>query len=306
MKSRNHQRGIIVDRQEGCWRGQFQAMASPCEVLYETDDPDEAQLLTQLVATEAWRIEDKLSRYQRGNIVNRINEAQGAPIEVDAETAQLIDFSTTLYDLSDGRFDITSGVLRQVWTFDGSSNIPSQESIKRVLQHVGWNHVNWKAPVLQMRAGMEIDFGGIGKEYAVDRAANMLRDATESGCLVNFGGDLVAVRKPHLRDEWKVGVEAVGPSKSAGNRILNLAVGGLATSGDARRFLIRDKIRYGHILDPLTGWPIPDAPRSITVAADTCTQAGMLSTLAMLKGAQAEEFLNAQAVRYWCDRGKDI
>jgi thiamine biosynthesis lipoprotein len=280
-------------------------MASPCELLCETDDPDEVRRLTTIVATEAWRVEDKLSRYLPGNIVSRINEAAGDAIEVDSETAQLIDFAETLHELSAGRFDITSGVLRRVWTFDGGSNVPSRSSVKQVMQYVGWNRVSWDTGVLKMQPGMEIDFGGIGKEYAVDRAADLLREATAASCLVNFGGDLVAIRKPKLRNAWKVGVEAIDPVNSGTAKRLDLQVGGLATSGDARRFLVRDGIRYSHILDPLTGWPVPDAPRAVTVAADTCTQAGMLSTLAMLEGARAEAFLEAQTLRYWCNRGND-
>jgi thiamine biosynthesis lipoprotein len=154
-----------------------------------------------------------------------------------------------------------------------------------------------------MPPGMEIDLGGIGKEFAVDRAASLLRDKTNASCLVDFGGDLVATKKPACREAWKVGIESVTETDSTADAILNLQVGGLATSGDARRFLLKDGVRYSHILDPKTGWPIPDAARSITVAADTCTQAGMLSTLAMLKGAQAEVFLDAQEQRYWCNRG---
>jgi len=305
MKNRRPERSISVDPGEGCWRGHFHAMASPCELLCETDDPDEVRRLATIVATEAWRIEDKLSRYLPGNIVSRINEAAGDAIEVDSETSQLIDFAETLHELSAGRFDITSGVLRRVWTFDGGSNVPSRSSVKQVMQYVGWNRVSWDTGVLKMQPGMEIDFGGIGKEYAVDRAADLLREATAVRCLVNFGGDLVAIRKPELRNAWKVGVEAIDPVNSGTAKLLNLQVGGLATSGDARRFLVRDGIRYSHILDPLTGWPVPDAPRSVTVAADTCTQAGMLSTLAMLEGARAEAFLEAQTLRYWCDRGID-
>lgn len=305
MKHGRPERNISVDKGEGCWRGHFLAMASPCEVLCESDAADEVRRLTTLVATEAWRIEDKLSRYLPGNIVSRINEAGGQGVEVDSETAQLIDFSITLHELSAGRFDITSGVLRRVWTFDGGRKVPSRSSVTEVLQRVGWNRVRWDAPILQMQPGMEIDFGGIGKEYAVDRAATLLREATAASCLVNFGGDLVGVRKPRLRDAWKVGVEAINPRNTSADKLLNLQIGGLATSGDARRFLLRDGIRYSHILDPLTGWPVPDAPRAVTVAADTCTQAGMLSTLAMLEGAHAEAFLDAQAVRYWCNRGDD-
>lgn len=154
-----------------------------------------------------------------------------------------------------------------------------------------------------MPAGMEIDLGGIGKEYAVDKAAELLRQASDVSCLVNLGGDLVVTRQPRLRDCWTVGIESTGAEGSLPASLLKLKVGALATSGDARRYLKKGKRRYGHILDPRTGWPVPNAPRSVTVAADTCTQAGMLSTLAMLEGDGAEAFLAAQGVQYWCDRG---
>jgi thiamine biosynthesis lipoprotein len=85
-------------------------------------------------------------------------------------------------------------------------------------------------------------------------------------------------------------------------RIVELHRGALATSGDARRYLERDGVRYSHILDPRTGWPVAGAPRSITVAAPTCTEAGMLATFAMLRGPDAESFLDAEGVRYWCIR----
>lgn len=303
MTAGRPERNITVEQGEGCLRGQFHAMASPCEVLCEIDDHSEARRLTRIAAAEAWRIEDKFSRYLPGNIIDRINHAGGEAVDVDPETSQLIDFAVKLYDLSDGRFDITSGVLRQVWRFDGSSNIPTAAAVKKVLRRVGWKRVNWHSPRLQMLPGMEIDLGGIGKEYAVDRAATLLRDESDASMLVNFGGDLVAVRKPRRRTAWKVGVESADAAMHDAGRLLSLQIGALATSGDARRFLIHESVRYSHILDPLTGWPVPDAPRSVTVAADTCIQAGMLSTLAMLKGAQADAFLDAQSVRYWCDRG---
>ena len=85
-------------------------------------------------------------------------------------------------------------------------------------------------------------------------------------------------------------------------RDLQLRAGALATSGDARRFLLKDGVRYGHILDPRTGWPVRGAPRSVSVAAPSCTEAGVLSTLAMLQGAGAEAWLAAQAVPHWIVR----
>lgn len=292
---------VEVSFANGCWDGRFDAMASPCTVLSEAANADEARELTDVAAREAWRIEAKYSRYRPGNIVEQVNCASGAAVEVDEETAQLIDFAELLHELSEGRFDITSGVLREIWSFDGSDAVPEKHAVARLLRRVGWHRVSWEKPVLQMPAGMEIDLGGIGKEYAVDRAVSLLRERGAPSCLVNFGGDLAVTSKPQQRDHWSVGIEEPGGS-GAHSRLLRLSVGALATSGDARRFLEKDGRRYSHILDPTTGWPVRGAPESVTVAADTCTQAGMLSTLAMLRGEQAESFLDAQSVRYWCGR----
>ena len=277
-------------------------MACPCEVLIEASNAVEARQLTQLAADEAWRIEDKFSRYLAGNVVDRINSAAGAAVELDSEAAHLIEFADTLHRLSQGRFDISSGALRRAWTFDGSDRIPAKADIAAALAAVGWHRAAWSPPVLRLPAGMEIDLGGIGKEYAVDRTVTLLRERTTASCLVNFGGDLAVTSRPVSRRAWTVGIEPVAAAEKAPSARLSLEIGALATSGDARRFLIRDGVRYGHILDPTTGWPVPHTPRSVTVAADTCTQAGMLSTLAMLEGEGAEAFLAAQGVRYWCRR----
>ena len=295
-------RDIGVTPGENCWVGSFSAMASPCDVLVETGDADETRRLTGLVADEAWRIEAKFSRYVPDNAVARINSAGGKPVEVDEETASLLDFSATLHELSDGGFDITSGVLREVWGFDGSDNIPSKDAVSQVLQRVGWHKADWQRPILCLKPGMQIDFGGIGKEYAVDRVTQRIREASSCSVLVNFGGDLGVTRAPAERPAWKVGIESVGGRVGAADTLIDIRTGALATSGDARRYLLRDGVRYGHILDPQSGWPVMNAPRSITVAADTCTQAGMLSTLAILKGDNAEAFLDAEKVRYWCRR----
>jgi thiamine biosynthesis lipoprotein len=293
-------RAVRVEAGQGCLVGQFSAMASPCEILVESVDTDAARRLTDIAAAEAWRVEDKFSRYAADNIVARINSADGAPVEVDTETGSLLDFANTLHDVSDGRFDITSGVLREVWRFDGSDNLPGSDDVERVLQRIGWHRVDWQPPTLCMQPGMEIDLGGIGKEYAVDRVAQLLREASQSSVLINFGGDIAVTRPPADRKGWKVGIESV--SGPGAEKIIELGAGALATSGDARRFLLRDGVRYSHILDPRNGWPVRNAPRSITVAADTCTQAGMLSTLAMLEGRNAEAFLRGEKVRYWCRR----
>jgi thiamine biosynthesis lipoprotein len=278
------------------------AMGSPCEVLTRVGKASLARSLCEAVASEAWRVEDKFSRYRAGNIIDRINQSRGEPIEVDDETANLLDFADALHGMSDGLFDVTSGVLRKAWTFDGGQGVPTQSLIESLLPKIGWRKANWKRPMLALRPGMQIDFGGIGKEYAVDQAARVAASTTRASTLVNFGGDIFVHRDPDDSRSWQVGIEALEGRGRQADRVIRLGEGALATSGDARRFVLHDGIRYGHILNPMTGWPVAKAPRSITVAAPTCTQAGMLATLAMLRGDSAEAFLDEQDVQYWCAR----
>lgn len=293
-------RELRVLATEHGWAARFRAMGSPCEVLLEGGTREQASTTASAIAAEAWRIEDKFSRYLTGNIIDRINTANGAAVSVDDETGNLLDFATTLHALSRGRFDITSGVLREVWTFDGSDQVPEAASVEPVLARVGWSRARWKWPVLTLEPGMEIDLGGIAKEYAVDLCVSIVRDSPCEPGLVNFGGDLAVSGPPRRRKAWKVAVEGVLPDSA--DHLIDLRQGGLATSGDAQRFLLRDGIRYSHILNAASGWPVPNAPASVTVAADTCTQAGMMSTLAILEGGDAEEFLEREGVLHWCRR----
>jgi thiamine biosynthesis lipoprotein len=281
------------------WVGRFVAMASPCEVLIDDAPASLAQQILDVVAAEAWRVERKFSRYRPDSAVQRINESAGTETLVDDESANLLDFAATLTRLSEGAFDITSGVLRKAWTFDGGYHVPSQAQIDALLTSVGWHRIEWHRPILKLQAGMQIDLGGIGKEYAVDAAADLVeRLAPGLSCLVNFGGD-VAVRNARQNGKpWRVGIESHARRDTA-QRVVQLSRGALATSGDSRRFVFCGGHRYSHILDARTGWPVRNAPHSITVAADTCTQAGTFTTLAMLKGQDAELLLQRSGVQYW-------
>jgi len=126
----------------------------------------------------------------------------------------------------------------------------------------------------------------------------LLQAETRSSFLINYGGDLFASGARHNGRGWQVGLDDPSVTGQGSVGGLEIKRGGVATSGDARRFLLRSGIRYGHILDPRTGWPVPDAPRSVTVVAATCLEAGMLSTFAMLMGKQAETFLAGQHVQH--------
>jgi FAD:protein FMN transferase len=275
----------------------FAAMASPCELLLHTTDRESATRLGEIAAAEAWRIERKYSRYRDDSVVSWIHAQRGATILLDEETGSLLDFARQCFELSEGSFDITSGILRRVWKFDGSERIPSTAAVAALLPLIGFNKLTWRMPSLTVPVGMELDFGGLGKEYAVDRAYDLLMANCPFPFLVNFGGDLRASR-PLPHGPWKVAIERPDTDRSAA-LLLDVEYGALATSGDSHRFLLKDGVRYSHILDPRTGWPVTGAPRSVTVAASSCVEAGLLATLAMLRGPRAKEFLEQQGVRYW-------
>jgi len=286
----------------------FHAMASPCEILIQTPERTLASLIADAVSQEVWRIEAKYSRYNPLSLCSKINNSNGQVVAIDAETYLLLNFADQCYRLSAGLFDISSGVLSKVWRFndraDEKQRFPTQGEINTILAFVGWEKVFYDDKCIMLPPSMALDFGGIGKEYAVDRAILLVKKMTEQPTLVNLGGDL-AVTGPRLNSQaWQVAIEpisSVEPHQQQ-DMIIALHAGALATSGDARRYFIKDNIRYCHVLNAKTGWPIQHAPRSITTVAPQCTQAGVLATLALLQGKNAEDFLIGQDITFWVRR----
>lgn len=302
----------------GLYEASFTAMNSPCQILIEAKAELEPHIhsLCEQVANEAKRIEHKFSRYRHDNLIHQIN--QGQRVETDAETQALFAFADNAFELSDGLFDITSGILRRIWNFKNLTSLPSGQSIKAHKALIGWQKVNWAPPFIQLNEGMEIDLGGIGKEYAVDKCRLLLSELlssqnSSSPFLLNFGGDLCVNSPRQGNQAWITAIEnpasvishkqgiAASDQKNIQER-LTLKQGAIATSGTARQHIIIDGKQYGHILNPKTGMPVENAALSITVAAPSCIEAGMLSTLAMLQGEGAEEFLLEQGVKHWVKR----
>lgn len=289
-----------LTHKQGYWHGCFTAMASPCELLIETDDGQLAEHLLRLAIAETRRIEQKYSRYLPHNLVYDINHSNGRKVDIDIETLRLVQFAQTCFELSDGLFDLTSGILRKVWTFTAQGVFPSSAKIHAILPFIGWQHVKFDTTSITLPPGFELDFGGIGKEYAVDAVAKLCtQEVADVSVLVNFGGDIQVTRPRTTATYWQVGIEDPHNNYQRQARV-QIASGGLATSGDSRRFIVHQGKRYSHILNPKTGYPVSSAPGSVTVATDYCVQAGLLATMALLNGQDAETFLKAQDVKYWC------
>lgn len=279
----------------------FRAMASRCEVRLCADDEALAQRWAQAAIDEVRRIEAKFSRYTDDSVTTRINRAAGGPpLPVDDETAALLDFGATLWASSGGRFDLTSGVLRRAWRFD-LPRLPSQEEIDALRAQVGWAGVTWESDARRLqlpRDGMEIDFGGLGKEYAADRAAGVLMAAGVRNGFVNLGGDVRAIGPAPDGAPWRIGIQHPRGPAGVTMATIDLTTEGLATSGDYERFIEVDGQRYCHILDPRTGWPTSHW-QSVSVVAPVCVAAGACATVAMLMPRdEALAFLREQGVDF--------
>lgn len=276
----------------------FQAMACGCELQLEGADRPALEAAARAAVAEVQRIEHTYSRYRADSVVSRINAAAGQPgfVPVDAETASLLGFAGQLHALSDGLFDITSGVLRRAWDFR-AGRVPHDAELQALLPLVGWPHVERRADGVRLaQAGMELDFGGFGKEYAADRAAAALLAAGVTHGFVNLGGDLRVLGPRADGRPWRLGIQHPR-QPGATVATLELVQGALATSGDYERFFEHGGRRYCHLLDPRSGWPVQHW-QSVSITAPVCVAAGAMSTIAMLKGPDALPFLQAQGADY--------
>jgi len=280
----------------------FRAMGTRCSLHLFAASEAEAGMLAALAVAEVERIEKKYSRYDENSSLSLINRkaAVGDSVRVDEETAGLIDFAMACFDKSGGLFDISSGILRRAWNFS-SRRLPADESITALLPCVGLEKLIWRRPELSFSiAGMELDLGGIGKEYAVDRLASILAAEGVTQGMIDLGGDFFVLGPRPGGAPWKIGLR----DPDIAGRLIDtvpISEGALATSGDYERCITIDGRRYSHILDPRTGWPVPGLS-SVTVLAPHCMVAGALSTTAILKGSDGVNWLSDLGVSHrWVD-----
>ena len=279
-------------------RYRFFALGSDCELQIFADREDIAHQAAIAAQQEIVRIEMRYSRYRPESEMSRLNAIarSGGSVEVDAETAGLLDYARACFAKSDGLFDITSGLLRKAWDFS-SGRLPDDAAMAALLPRIGFDKILWEAPRLTFTIpDMEIDFGGIGKEYAADRAAEICRAMGVQAGLVDLGGDIRLIGSRPGGDPWRIGIRHPRrPSEPIA--IVELHSGALATSGDYERFIEVEGRRYCHILNPRTGFPTQDLS-SVSVIADACLVAGSAATIAMLKGRDGPAWLHARGLRH--------
>jgi thiamine biosynthesis lipoprotein len=277
----------------------FTAMGGPCELQVGLEDPEQARRAFGAAQEEVRRIETKYSRYREDSLLSVINARAGhAWTDCDDETLRLLDLAHQLHDDSGGLFDATSGVLRRAWRFDGSRPAPCAAELQPLLGLVNWGGVLRRGAQVRLeKAGMELDFGGFGKEYAVDRVAAQLQAAGVGHGLVNLAGDIRVWGGRPDGGPWQLGIQH---PRRPGVVLASLPLheGALASSGDYERcFIDAAGQRHCHILHPRTGRPAY-AWQSVSVVAPLAVMAGGLCTVAMLMGADAPDWLNSQLVDF--------
>lgn len=267
-------------------------MGSPCEIRFYCENEKLAQQHFNTLYNEVLRLEKKYTRYKPDSVTSTINQSAGTgkKVKLDEESAALLNYANQLYQQSDGLFDITSGILRQIWDFK-SQQCPSTAQIEQLLPCIGWPKVELDNTSIYLpQKGMEVDFGGFVKEFATDTVSVLALNLGIKHGLINLGGD-IRILGPHLDgDSWRIGIQHPRTPKQA-IAVIDVHEGALATSGDYERYMIVNGKRYCHLLNPKTGLSIQPDLCSVSILAEACLIAGSFSTIAMLKSSEYPNWL---------------
>ena len=274
----------IAQRPDGFFEVSFHAMGTHCILLYDCDN----ERLANEVALEAvnWVrfFERRYSRFLKDSFVSTVNSLAGVePVALEEEDRRLLGLCQSLNFITKGLFDPTTLPLSILWDFKRKSpEVPSESKIKEAMKRVGWNRVVLNPDeVFLPHSGMGLDFGGFGKEYAVDRVIEIINSFGVGNAMVNLGGDIHTLGRPKDAANWIIGIEN---PKEPGRPSFALELSGMAvaTSGTYARFFEKEQKRYSHLIDHRTGYPVSSNVFSASVVSSTCLEAGALATCSLL------------------------
>jgi len=249
---------------------------------------ESARSAAALAFEEIARVEALLSSYRPESEISRLNAAgTSGPVQVSEEAFALLMRGEEIRAASGGAFDVTVGPMVELWAFDEGGRVPADEEIDTALASVGGSLLEFDGAARTVRflaPGMKIDLGAIGKGYAVDRAAEVLKAAGINSAIIDAGGDIRLLGSRPGKDFWRIRVKH--PRKVSRPLVdLDLAETAIVTSGDYERFFMVGETRYHHILDPRTGMPARLC-QSVTVVAPDTAGADAYATAAFVLGPE--------------------
>jgi FAD:protein FMN transferase len=267
---------------------EFRALGTNCSIKFRLEDEPAALIFAAAALNWMEHFEAKFSRYRPTSLVSRINDSAGGDwTPVDPEMEQMLALADSLHQRTNGILDPTLLPLLRVWDWKTVHlKLPAKSEVKAALALTGWEKVQRRPGSVRLpERGMGLDFGGFGKEYAVDHLARIAHSHGITDALIDLGRDIFAMGGNGRHPFWHVGIEdGCHPGQCWGG----LAISGRAvsSSGDYARHFTHDGIRYGHILDPRTGWPVANGMRAVTVVGPTCLEAGIFSTAVFVLGVR--------------------
>lgn len=220
----------------------------------------EGNTYIDIAAKEISRIENLISEWDSTTQISEVNRYAGVkPVKVDKEVFDLIVRSIKISELTDGAFDVTWAAMNHIWKFDGSmKRLPTQDEIATAIAKIGYKNIllNEKDLTVYLRLkGMRLGFGGIGKGYSADKSAALLKSMGVAGGLISASGDITAWGKQPDGRPWMIGI--TNPfNKDKIFAWFPFEGNSIGTSGDYENFVEFNGVRYTHIIDPRTGWPV--------------------------------------------------
>ncbi len=267
-------------------RVRFQAMGTTCEIQHAVPDRAAGQAFVREAVAWVHAFEARYSRFRPGSLIGRINAAAGRDwVAIDAEAERLFALADQIHILTRGIIDPTLLPLLRLWNYRATApRVPSPDEITAASAKTGWKRVRREPGRIYLpEAGMGLDLGGFGREYAADRVMDIARAHGIPNVLIDFGHDVRVLGAPPGAPCWAVGIE---DPRMPGTVCARIAVtdAGVATSGDYARYFEAGGRRFGHIIDPRDGYPVSNECRSVTVVANSCLEAGLLTTTAFVLG----------------------
>ena len=265
-------------------------MGSSLQVTLWTADETGAAPAFDAVFAEFDRLDRLMSVWKEGSDVLRLNLAAGRePVRLSPETIEVLTVARQVSEWTGGKFDVTFGGLSGLWKFDQDQDgsIPSRAAVAARLPDVDYTALDIDAAnhtAFLRRSGMRAHLGGIGKGYAIDRAAAILRGRGFNDFMIQSGGDLFVSGRRGDRP-WRLGIRDPRGPADRSFAALDLTNGTFSTSGDYERFFVKNGVRYHHILDPDLGEPARLC-RSVTIVADRAALADGLSTGVFVLGPE--------------------
>lgn len=272
---------------ENLYERSFYSMGSTVELKLYSPSEELFHRIVDACVERTREIDWLFSNYRDDSVLAQVNRNAGvAPVSVPGEFLRLVRTSIRYSELTEGAFDITVGSLFELWRAETKAGrLPARSRIRDALGCTGFQKIKIDEVKSQVSLDgdcVRLDFGAIGKGYAVDEMVKIARENGITRGLVNFGGNIYAMDPPAGRKFWDVGVRKPG----SGNKIiskLDLVKKGVATSGDYERYFEHEGKRYSHIINPKTGWPAQDAT-SVVAVSRSATEADVFSTAVSVLG----------------------